>query len=91
MSLLDTTILGGALFVLLFALDGVVAWRSGSRGRLESGPYWHWAWATLLVLGVAHSISDAGDLISVVPPVLSPVFSAFLLAGSTRTGAFHPC
>jgi PAS domain S-box-containing protein len=83
-SLVDTLILGSALFVLLFASDGVVAWRSGSRGRLESGPYWYWAWATLLVLAVAHGIADGTDLVAFVPPVLSPVFSGFLVAGALR-------
>jgi PAS domain S-box-containing protein len=81
--LLDTTILGGALVVLLCAVSGLVAWRSGPR-VLEAGPYWWWAWAALLISGVAAEAGADSAYVAFVSPVVSPVFTAFLLAGALR-------
>jgi PAS domain S-box-containing protein len=83
-NLIDALLLGGALYVLLFAAAGLFAWRSSRHAPLEPGPFWYFAWATLLVSGAAAEVGDPGSLVAFVPPVLSPVFSAFLLAGALR-------
>jgi len=83
-SWIDTSVLASTLVVLAFAGVGFFAWRSGSQRTLDAGPFWYWAWATVLVAGAAADLAETTLVGAYVPPVLSPVFSALLVAGALR-------
>ena len=77
MTALDTVLLGITLLAVSLAASGSYAYRSRSQN-----PYWLWAWAMLLLAGAAGEAAKTQALLTVAPPLLSPVFSAFLLAGA---------
>jgi hypothetical protein len=79
---IDTGLVASSLVVLAFASAGFFAWRTGSPAALEPGPFWYWAWASLLIAGAANDLSQAAHLAVYIPPMLSPIFTAFLLAGA---------
>ena len=77
MTALDAVLVGATLFALMLAGLGAYAHRSRS-----SSPYWYWGWAVLLLAGVGSEASKAYADVAFVAPLLSPVFSALLLAGA---------
>jgi PAS domain S-box-containing protein len=79
---IDTGLVASSLIVLAFASAGFFAWRSGSRGSLDPGPFWWWGWASLLIAGAAADLPETTQVAVYIPPVLSPVFAAFLVAGA---------
>jgi two-component system cell cycle sensor histidine kinase/response regulator CckA len=81
---IDTGLVASVLVVLGFAGAGFFTWRSHSRGPLDSGPFWWWAWASVLIAGLSTKLAQATQIAVYVPPLLSPVFSAFLVAGALR-------
>lgn len=76
MNSLDTFLLGLTLFAMSLAAVGSYAYRSRSQP-----PYWFWAWAVLLLAGASSEAVSAYPDLGFAPPLLSPVFSALLLAG----------
>lgn len=84
MSWIDTGVIASALVILVLASAGFFSWRSGSRTGLHGGPFWYWAWAILLTIGATADLERPAWLATNAPPILSPVFSAFLIAGALR-------